>query len=33
MEVKKEVTIEEILEAYESGKEFNVNDGKIEEAD
>lgn len=33
MEEKKEMTVKEILEAYEGDKIFNVSDGKIEEVE
>lgn len=33
MEEKKEMTVEEILEAYEGGMVFNVSDGEIEEVE
>lgn len=33
MEEKKEMTVEELLKEYESGKVYNIEDGKIKEAD
>lgn len=33
MEIRKEMTVEEILKEYEEGKRFNVTDGEIKEDD